>query len=188
MSSSQPYQCVSCRLKKSIWQSRNTLHRRQFHASTPSQARKRPFPSIKASDLEQPQFRPYTAREKQLLALKYTPEQLKIVEAGEEAISAQDMAQQGRMRTDPLRIKYLDDFATSRPVLDRPLEAKDMEVDEEELEEGVNESGRGRRKKGKKDEKEKGRKKKEEGRRRKSTSRARSTYASFVPADWNDYG
>lgn len=137
MSSSKTYQCLSCRLKSSI---RHPLNPRQFHSSSPSQVRKKAFPSIKASDLEQPQFRPYTEREKQLLSLKYTPEQMKIIEAGEQAISAEDMAQQGRMRTDPMRINYLDDFATMRPVLDRPLEAKDLE--EGDLVEGENTSTR----------------------------------------------
>jgi small subunit ribosomal protein S5 len=94
--------------------------------------------------LEQAHLRPYTEREKKLLALKYTPEQLKVIEAGEQAITAEDMAQQGRMRTDPMRIQYLDDFATTRPVLDRPLTDKDLEA-EDELVEGQNTSTRGQR-------------------------------------------
>ena len=75
--------------------------------------------------MEQAAFRPYSSREKQLLSLKYTPEQMKVIEAGEEAISGEDM-QQGIPRTDPMRIKYLDDFAEMRPILDRPLEATDL--------------------------------------------------------------
>lgn len=67
---------------------------------------------------------------------------MKIIQAGEEAISAEDLAQQGRMRTDPMRIKYLDDFATMRPVLDRPLGSKDL-AEDEELVEGENQSTRG---------------------------------------------
>ena len=66
---------------------------------------------------------------------------MKIIEAGEEAISAEDMASQGRMRTDPMRIKYLDDFASMRPVLDRPLDAADLK-ENAELQEGQNESTR----------------------------------------------
>ena len=139
MSPSRPYQCLSCRLKSSIW---HPTRRRQFHASSPSQARKRAYPSVKASDLEQAEYRAYTAREKQLLALKYTPEQMKVIEAGEQAISPKDMAQQGRIRTDPMRIKYLDDFATMRPVLDRPLTEAERKGEDDELVEGENRSTR----------------------------------------------
>ncbi|KAK3721368.1 28S ribosomal protein S5, mitochondrial [Vermiconidia calcicola] len=145
MSTPKPYQCLSCRLKRSIsWPSTKSSPRRQFHASTPSKARKRGYPSIKASDLEQPQFRPYTAQEKKLLSLKYTPEQMKVIEAGERAVSADDLARQGRMRTDPMRIKYLDDFATMRPMLDRAVTEADLQAAEEGdgLVEGVNKSTR----------------------------------------------
>lgn len=64
-------------------------------------------------------LRPYTAREKKLLATKYTPAQMAAIEAGEKAIDAGDMMKQGRFRTDPLRIDYIDDFATERPVVDK---------------------------------------------------------------------
>lgn len=141
MSASKSYQCLSCRLKSSIWHNTTTTARRQFSASTPTKSRKRAYPSIKASDLEQPQFRPYTEREKKLLSLKYTPEQMQVIEAGEQAISAEDMASQGRMRDDPMRIQYLDDFSTMRPMLDRPVTEQDLQGDE--LVEGQNRSSRG---------------------------------------------
>lgn len=54
-----------------------------------------------------------------MLATKYTPAQMKAIEAGEAAIDAGDMMKQGRFRTDPLRIDYIDDFATERPVVDK---------------------------------------------------------------------
>ena len=99
--------------------------RRQFHASLRLNTRaRRRYPSIKASELEQPQFRPYTAQDKVYLAQRYTPEQMAVIEAGEAAISSEDLAS-SRMRTDPARIQYLDDFATMRPILDRPLEGSD---------------------------------------------------------------
>ncbi|KAK3721103.1 28S ribosomal protein S5, mitochondrial [Vermiconidia calcicola] len=150
MSTPKPYQCLSCRLKQSIiWPSTKSSTRRQFHASTPSKAHKRGYPSIKASDLEQPQFRAYTPHEKKLLALKYTPEQMKVIEAGERAVSAEDLARQGRMRTDPMRIKYLDDFATMRPMLDRAVTEQDLQAAEEGegLVEGANRSARDSKKK-----------------------------------------
>jgi small subunit ribosomal protein S5 len=140
MSTSRSYQCLSCRLKSSIW---NTSTRRQFHSSAVANARKRGYPSVKASELEQPHLRAYSDREKKLLSLKYTPEQMKIIEAGEQAISAEDMAQQGRMRTDPMRIQYLDDFATERPLLDRAAKEEDFQA--VELTEGRNVSTRGQR-------------------------------------------
>ena len=148
MSSPRTYQCLSCRLKPTLRHA--TPQRRQFHA-TPQRARKSPYPNFKPSDLETPSLRPYTEREKQLLAMKYTPDQMKAIEAGEAAISATDIATQGRMRQDPMRIKYLDDFSTVRPVLDRPLTAAEKKGAPQELVEGANESTRGRPKPAKKD-------------------------------------
>lgn len=142
MSNPRSYQCLSCRLKTSLWRNAEPAIRRQFHASTPVKARRRSaYQSIKASDLEQQHIRPYTEREKKLLAMKYTPEQMKIIEAGEEAIDAKDVVIQGRMRTDPSRIQYLDDFATMRPVLDRPIRGSDLR--EKGLNEGRNEGSTG---------------------------------------------
>jgi small subunit ribosomal protein S5 len=43
---------------------------------------------------------------------------MKAIEMGEEAIPAKDLMEQGRLRTDPMRIDYIDDFATVRPVVD----------------------------------------------------------------------
>lgn len=63
-------------------------------------------------------LRPYTEREKKLLAMKYTPQQMKAIEEGEKAIDPTDMMTQGRFRTDPMRIDYIDDFSTARPGLD----------------------------------------------------------------------
>lgn len=49
----------------------------------------------------------------------YTPAQLEALASGEQVISPDDIVRQGRMRNDPYRPTYLDDFATMRPVLDR---------------------------------------------------------------------
>ncbi|KAK3112631.1 28S ribosomal protein S5, mitochondrial [Teratosphaeriaceae sp. CCFEE 6253] len=57
----------------------------------------------------------------ELLAMRYTPEQMKIIEAGEAAVSARDMAEQGRLRGDAFRPTYIDDFATMRPLVDKPI-------------------------------------------------------------------
>ncbi|KAK4617565.1 37S ribosomal protein S5, mitochondrial [Fulvia fulva] len=119
MSSAQTYRCLSCRLKPTVTQTANNA-RRSFHSSPANEARKRAtrrgaFPKTKslASHL-----RPYTAREQQILARRYTPEQMNAIKLGEKAVSAKDMKLQGRFRTDPTRIDYIDDFASARPALD----------------------------------------------------------------------
>nr|POE72290.1 37s ribosomal protein s5, mitochondrial [Quercus suber] len=124
------YECLACRLDSlTISASRNL--RRQFHSSGPRSARRRPaFPNVKQNDLETLEkrekqvdklsdtFKPYTAREKKILAMRYTPEQMKVIEAGEKAVSVRDMVEQGRLRSDAFRPTYIDDFSTLRPVLD----------------------------------------------------------------------
>ncbi|EME40751.1 hypothetical protein DOTSEDRAFT_74339 [Dothistroma septosporum NZE10] len=135
MPSSKTYQCLTCRLKSNVTQTTNNA-RRSFHSLPANQARKRPtgrgvaFPNIKAenmgiSEARQAEvdslaahLRPYTARDKELLAQRYTPEQMKAIELGEKAVSAKDMMLQGRFRTDPTRIDYIDDFASARPGID----------------------------------------------------------------------
>jgi small subunit ribosomal protein S5 len=67
------------------------------------------------------QLQPYTEREKELLAKRYTPEQMKAIEAGEAAISPRHLAEQGRLRGDAFRPTYIDDFATLRPTVDKPI-------------------------------------------------------------------
>lgn len=64
-------------------------------------------------------FKQYTNEEKALLAKKYTPEQLKAIEAGEEAVDPEDLDNHGIIRTDIGALPYLDDFSQTRPVLDR---------------------------------------------------------------------
>ncbi|KAF2166045.1 hypothetical protein M409DRAFT_66936 [Zasmidium cellare ATCC 36951] len=133
MSSSKTYQCLSCRIKSVVSQTVPNA-RRSFHTTPANQLRKRPnrkYPNIKAEDMGVSEARqtevdslashlkPYTEREKRLLARKYTPEQMKAIEEGEKAIDPTDMMTQGRFRTDPMRIDYIDDFATQRPGLDR---------------------------------------------------------------------
>lgn len=132
MASSKTYQCLPCRLKQAI---QHQAPRRSFHNTPSAQGwRRRNFPSFKPSDLESPELRPYTEREKKLLALKYTPEQMKAIEAGEAAVDAADLAQ-ARIRNDPMRIKYIDDFSQIRPMLDRELteqEQKDVKRSQNE--------------------------------------------------------
>ncbi|WPH04504.1 Hypothetical protein R9X50_00739500 [Acrodontium crateriforme] len=125
------YQCLSCRLKDAIPRAAIQNARRQFHASGSQASRRRPaYPNVKAAELEKMEaqqrtndrlaetLRPYTEREKKLLAMRYTPAQMAAIEAGEKAVSAKDMVSQGRLRGDAFRPTYLDDFATLRPVVD----------------------------------------------------------------------
>lgn len=64
-------------------------------------------------------LRPYDPKEKAALAKRYTPEQLKVIEAGEEAIDLEDIRTQGMFRTDPYRLPYLDDLSVIQPVVDK---------------------------------------------------------------------
>ncbi|KAL8714345.1 MAG: hypothetical protein Q9220_001678 [cf. Caloplaca sp. 1 TL-2023] len=138
MSSPLSFSCLFARvapLPRSISQ-------RAFRTS--SRLRARPSPkhkSIKASDLglekkNQRQgnaigkdLRPYSEKEKAALAKTYTPDQVAAIEAGEAAVDPEDLAEQGAMRNDPMRIKYLDDFATIHPVVDKPIRAPEDNYD-----------------------------------------------------------
>ena len=135
MSASRSYQCLSCRLKD-LSVSTPKVARRQFHASSQKRARKPAFPNVKASQLgladashshNAARVRPYTEREKELLAMKYTPDQLEAIEVGEQTIGDEDLQIQGRPRTDPMRISYYDDFSKIRPVVDHPAEGEETE-------------------------------------------------------------
>ena len=74
-------------------------------------------------------FVEYTPRERQLLALKYTPEQVRAIEAGEKSINIDHVRSQGTLRTDPWALRYLDDFSKIQPLVDKPVRAPDQDVD-----------------------------------------------------------
>lgn len=133
---SRTYQCLSCRLRDAARPPLQSASRRQFHASTPRPARRKPaYPNVRQSLLESHSartaeleslsgengpLRPYTERELQLLAMRYTPEQMSIIKKGERAISNKDLLSQGRLRGDAFRPTYIDDFSTLRPLVDKP--------------------------------------------------------------------
>ncbi|PBP16700.1 37S ribosomal protein S5 [Diplocarpon rosae] len=99
---------------------------RNFHASPSLCERRRPKPA-KVSIVKKPArelFKGYTPDEKALLAKKYTPEQIEAIEAGEEAISPEDLDKHGVIRSDIGTLPYLDDFSETRSVLDRPAKYK----------------------------------------------------------------
>lgn len=141
------YRCLPCRLKSAAQNAIRPSLSRRFHV-TPRFSKPNASQPTSDSDtaLSQPAYpeviveaekvrkarsaqvkqlaqglKPYTAREKQLLAKRYTPEQMEAIEAGEEAISAEDMVKHGRLRGDAYRLQYIDDFATERPLVDRDV-------------------------------------------------------------------
>jgi small subunit ribosomal protein S5 len=64
-------------------------------------------------------FKSYTSEEKAALANKYTPSQIKAIEAGEAAIDPEDLDSRGVIRTDIGALPYLDDFSHTRGVIDK---------------------------------------------------------------------
>jgi small subunit ribosomal protein S5 len=60
----------------------------------------------------------YTPAELEALKKQYTPEQYEAILAGEAAIDPKDLSIQGRLRDDPYRIKYFEDFAVAQPIID----------------------------------------------------------------------
>lgn len=105
--------------------------RHSFHASAPVSGRKRsPFKNVKVDDvnLSDPETRRKFKEESlpdwdetdlKSLKKKYTPEQLSAVQLGEKIIDTDDLAVQGRIRTDPYAFEYLEDFSKVRPVVDK---------------------------------------------------------------------
>lgn len=77
---------------------------------------KRPGVVAKYQNLISPD---YDDTDIETLQKKYTPEQLEALVLGEKVVASDDLVEQGRMRNDPYRPQYLEDFATLRPVIDR---------------------------------------------------------------------
>ncbi|CZS96669.1 hypothetical protein WAI453_010092 [Rhynchosporium graminicola] len=93
---------------------------RYFHASPNLSERHRAKKSSQTNRMPLSKvFRQYTENEKALLAKKYTPEQIQAIEAGEKAVSPEDLDSHGVIRTDLGALPYLDDFSQTVPVLDR---------------------------------------------------------------------
>ncbi|EFZ02290.2 ribosomal protein S5 [Metarhizium robertsii] len=101
----------------------------QFHSSAPRSKRRSRFRNVKAEEMgllnpsvlskyRQEKFPDYTKEELELLKQKYTPEQLEALRAGEEAINTDDVIIQGRLRDDPYRPNYIEDFTVLDPRYD----------------------------------------------------------------------
>lgn len=136
MSVSRPARCL---LSAPSSAARPVPSTRCFHTSPKLAERRRPrFASVKAADMglvSSPKnaitsaaskpaaevFKPYTKEEKEILSKRYTPSQLRAIEAGEAAISPEDLKVQGRTRHDYFRLPYLDDLSVIRPRLDNKV-------------------------------------------------------------------
>ena len=139
MNASKQSRCLFCRFFPSTAPPSSRPRNRKFNTSPPKQANRKPaYPNVKAADLglakkrvddAAQKFTPYTPREKQLLALKYTPDQMRAIEAGEASINPRDIVRQGRLRTDKMRIQYIDDFSQIKPIVDKPVRAPDDDID-----------------------------------------------------------
>ncbi|KAI1418275.1 ribosomal protein S5, C-terminal domain-containing protein [Hypoxylon sp. FL1857] len=102
-----------------------------FHSSAQLAARRKPrFKSIRAEEMglispekieeyTKQTFPKYTPEEVEVLKKRYTPEQMAALEAGEAAIDPNDLTIQGRIRRDPYRLPYLDDFSKIYPIIDK---------------------------------------------------------------------
>ncbi|KAL7933484.1 hypothetical protein V8C35DRAFT_56375 [Trichoderma chlorosporum] len=102
----------------------------QFHTSAPRPSKRRSrFRNVKAEDMgllspeklakyRQDKFPEYTKEELEALRSKYTPEQLEAIKAGEEAIDPNDLIFQGRLRDDPYRPQYIEDYTVLDPRYD----------------------------------------------------------------------
>ncbi|OAQ74311.1 37S ribosomal protein S5 [Pochonia chlamydosporia 170] len=102
----------------------------QFHSSAAARSKRRSrFRNVKAEEMgllnpsvlskyRQEKFPEYTKEELEVLTQKYTPEQLEALKAGEEAINPDDVIIQGRLRDDPYRPTYLEDYTVLDPRYD----------------------------------------------------------------------
>lgn len=155
MSGQQPIRSIFVNLATPA---RRCLHR-NFHSSTPLRARPPPkhksikaedmglvasgnkqtktvaaeirgAPPIEAEKLADPEtLTPYSEEEKERLRKVYTPEQIVSIEAGEEAIDPEDLADQAVMREDTMGLQYFDDLSTIHPVVDKPIRAPEENFD-----------------------------------------------------------
>lgn len=81
--------------------------------------------SSKAKRSVKDNLKHYTDAEKAELAKRYTPEQLAVIEAGEESISLDDIESHGRVRIDQAVLPYFDDMSVLLPVLDKRIQRED---------------------------------------------------------------
>ncbi|MCJ1438530.1 28S ribosomal protein S5, mitochondrial [Xylographa pallens] len=134
---------ISCSILPNV-PKRQHLHSSPNHRSRPSPK----FPNVKASTLglttsDDAITTPagitpksaaavlprYTSKELQTMKQTMDPTQFAALEAGEAAISPEDLLEQGAIRSDPMAIKYLDDFTEIRAVIDEPVREPESNYD-----------------------------------------------------------
>ncbi|GAB7350676.1 hypothetical protein MBLNU459_g1239t1 [Dothideomycetes sp. NU459] len=139
MNASKQTKCLFCKaLPAAPRPQAQPPRRRNFHTTAVQAQRKPAYPNVRAVDMGlvnqklehgARNLKPYTAREKQLLALKYTPAQLRAIEAAEQVIDPKDIVAQGKLRADPFSLDYIDDLAKIQPLVDKPVRAPDADID-----------------------------------------------------------
>ncbi|KAL4904917.1 hypothetical protein BDW74DRAFT_23692 [Aspergillus multicolor] len=136
MSFGRPPRCLFCSFSRAAANSPR-VPRRQFQLSAAQFADKSDKKPVEKSvtlkqirDTIKPEdFKAYTKQEKEYLKKHYTPEQLAAIEAGEAAIDPKDMAEQFRIRYDPMKLTYLDDFSVVEPGVDKHVRAPESNSD-----------------------------------------------------------
>ncbi|PYH44512.1 mitochondrial 37S ribosomal protein uS5m [Aspergillus saccharolyticus JOP 1030-1] len=138
MSLTRPARCMFCNLSRAA-SAAPRVPRRQFHpspfrlndqkpkdpAAVPPVVSQNKPEEVKmkleeiSRTMKPESLRPYTEEERAALAEVYSPEQIAAIEAGEAAIDPKDMAEQFGIRSDPMRMKYLDDFSHIEPGVDK---------------------------------------------------------------------
>ncbi|KAL1877048.1 28S ribosomal protein S5, mitochondrial [Diaporthe australafricana] len=101
--------------------------RHSFHTSAPMPARRRRFKvdetestdPVAIRKFKEDAFPDYDDTDLKSLKKKYTPEQLSAVQLGEQIVDSEDLATQGRIRTDAYKFEYLQDFSKVRQVVDK---------------------------------------------------------------------
>ncbi|KAJ5351211.1 Ribosomal protein S5 C-terminal [Penicillium brevicompactum] len=117
MNVTRPARCLLCSFSRAATPV-TRVPRRQFHPTPVSLSNRKPkFPNVKATSGEN--YQPYTEEQKAELAKQYSEAQMAAINAGESAIDPKDLAEQLKERSDPMSIKYLDDFSVIEPSIDR---------------------------------------------------------------------
>ncbi|BCR97945.1 mitochondrial 37S ribosomal protein uS5m [Aspergillus luchuensis] len=134
MSLARPARCLFCSFSRAA-SAGPRVPSRQFHLSSVRLSDQKPkVPEVNKApegktldeiyrEVKLDDFKHYTEEEKAALREHYTPEQIAAIEAGEKTIDPKDLAEQFRLRRDPMRLKYLDDFSVIEPGVDKHVRA-----------------------------------------------------------------
>lgn len=74
---------------------------------------------VKMAAFKDERFPDYDDTDVKSIEKRYTPEQLEALRLGESVVDSDDLVLQGRVRNDPYRFQYLEDFSVVRPVVDK---------------------------------------------------------------------